>query len=171
MRKFRILHFIPAFAAMAFPASTALAAEKEPAAAPAAAGLRLPRILGDHMVLQRDKPVKVWGWAEKGDSVSVAFAGQTTTATAAADGAWQVVLAPMPMSSQGRTLTVTSAREMMPAKKDCPTRMTTWETMTELSLRRQGTFYQDGKEAKFGERCPGWNEPREFRNLRWEGGE
>jgi hypothetical protein len=60
--------------------------------------------------------------------------------------------------------------EMMPAKKDCPPAMTTWDTVTELSFRSRGTFLQDGKEVKFGEASPGWSEPREFRNLRWEGG-
>ncbi|MGA2065142.1 MAG: acetylxylan esterase [Thermoguttaceae bacterium] len=60
--------------------------------------------------------------------------------------------------------------EMMPAKKEYSPAMSTWETVTELSFRRQGTFYQDGKEVTFGEGPPGWSEPREFRNLRWEGG-
>ena len=60
--------------------------------------------------------------------------------------------------------------EMMPGNKTCAPAMTAWDTVTELSFRRQGTFYQNGKEVKFGEASPGWNEPREFRNLRWEGG-
>ena len=60
--------------------------------------------------------------------------------------------------------------DMRPASQTCPPAMAAWDTVTELSLRRQGTFYQDGKEVKFGESSPGWNEPREFRNLRWEGG-
>ena len=34
--------------------------------APASAELKLPAILGDNMVLQRDLPVPVWGWAEPG---------------------------------------------------------------------------------------------------------
>jgi dienelactone hydrolase len=60
--------------------------------------------------------------------------------------------------------------DMMPAKKDCPSKMTSWEMVTELSFRREGTFWKDGKEVLFGRESPGWNEPREFRNLRWEGG-
>ena len=81
-----------------------LAADMEPAAT----GLRLPRIFSDHMVLQRDKPVRIWGWAAKGETVTVGFAGQNKSAKAAADGAWLVTLDPMPVSSQGRTLLVTS---------------------------------------------------------------
>lgn len=60
--------------------------------------------------------------------------------------------------------------DMRPANKNSPPVMTTWETVTELSLRRTGTFIQDGQEVKFGDKSPGWNAPREFRNLRWEGG-
>ena len=37
--------------------------------------LQLPKLFGDHMVLQRDKPIKVWGWANPGETVSVEFAG------------------------------------------------------------------------------------------------
>ena len=71
-----------------------------------AADLRLPRVFSDHMVLQRDKPVKVWGWADKGEKITVEFAGQTKTATAAADGAWLATLDPMPVNATGRVLSV-----------------------------------------------------------------
>jgi hypothetical protein len=60
--------------------------------------------------------------------------------------------------------------DMQPAGKNVPLAMTSWETVTELSFRREGTIWQDGKEVLFGRGSPGWNEPREFRNLRWEGG-
>jgi sialate O-acetylesterase len=61
---------------------------------PARAEVRLPHVFGDNMVLQRDKPVKVWGWADKGEKVTVAFAGQTRTATAGDDGKWLLKLDP-----------------------------------------------------------------------------
>ena len=47
-----------------------------------AAPLRLPSIFGDHMVLQRDMPVPVWGWAEPGETVEVT-AGDVTASTKA----------------------------------------------------------------------------------------
>ena len=50
-----------------FPVTAGLAQEPAPAAIPA--GLSLARIFGDHMVLQRETHVKVWGWAEKGEAV------------------------------------------------------------------------------------------------------
>ncbi len=60
------------------------------------ADVKLPAIFGTHMVLQRDQKDRVWGWAEPGEEVAVAIAGQSKTAKAGPDGAWQVVLDPMP---------------------------------------------------------------------------
>jgi len=75
-------------------------------ASAAAADVRLPRILSSHMVIQRDKPVRIWGWADNGEAVSVSFAGQTRSTTAGQDGTWQVELGPMAASAQGRELEV-----------------------------------------------------------------
>jgi sialate O-acetylesterase len=61
------------------------------AAAPAA--VRLPAIFGDNMVLQRGQPLPVWGWAEKGEEITVAMAGQSLAAKAGDDGRWKVTLA------------------------------------------------------------------------------
>ena len=47
------------------------------------------------MVLQRDVPVKIWGWAEKNATVSVTFNGQLTKAKANAKGMWLATLKPM----------------------------------------------------------------------------
>ncbi|MCE5278514.1 MAG: sialate O-acetylesterase [Planctomycetaceae bacterium] len=69
----------------------------------------LARIFGDHMVLQRDLPVRVWGRAAPGETVSVAFAGQSRSAAASSDGRWSVTLDAMPACRQGRDLAVTSA--------------------------------------------------------------
>lgn len=59
------------------------------------AKVRLPKIFTDNMVLQRDQPVKVWGWADKGEGVSVTFNGQEVKTKADARGQWQVMLQPM----------------------------------------------------------------------------
>jgi sialate O-acetylesterase len=53
-------------------------------------------VFGDHMVVQREKPVPVWGWTERPNQpVILTFNGQTRTATSDADGRWEVTLAPM----------------------------------------------------------------------------
>lgn len=75
-----------------------------------AADLALPAIYSDHMVLQRDKPVPVWGWSTPGDDVTVEFAGQSRRATAAADGRWMTRLEPLAADAAAKALVVRSAR-------------------------------------------------------------
>jgi sialate O-acetylesterase len=65
------------------------------AAAPARAQVRLPRLVSSGMVLQRDAPVRIWGWARAGEAVTVAFQGKTYRATAGPDGQWRVPLPAM----------------------------------------------------------------------------
>jgi len=64
-------------------------------AAGLAAQVRLPAVIGDHMVVQQDKPVAVWGWAAKGEPVTVLFNGQEKRTVAAAEGTWRVVFDPL----------------------------------------------------------------------------
>ena len=70
----------------------------------ATANVRLPSVFGDHMVLQRDKPVTLWGWAEAGEQITVSFADQHATATATDSGEWSVRLKPLETSFEGREL-------------------------------------------------------------------
>ena len=72
------------------------------------AGLELAKPFSDHMVLQRDRPVPVWGSAPAGAEVAVVFAGRSASAKADASGHWKVVLAPLSASSEGRDLAVTA---------------------------------------------------------------
>lgn len=60
------------------------------------AELKLPSLFSDAMVLQRNKPVRVWGWATSGADISVSIADQRHKATANADGRWQLNLKPLP---------------------------------------------------------------------------
>jgi sialate O-acetylesterase len=60
----------------------------------------------DNAVLQRDKPVPVWGTGAKGEKVTVTFATQQRTATAGPDGRWIVMLDPMPASTTGSDLVI-----------------------------------------------------------------
>ncbi len=70
------------------------------------AEVRCAKIFGDHMVLQRELPVPVWGEAAPGETVTVAFAGQTLDTRADAGGRWRVTLAPLAASAEPRELTV-----------------------------------------------------------------
>jgi len=79
---------------------------------PASAALKIHGIFGDHMVIQRDKPVKIWGWADAGSGVSVTFGSESaTTAAAGDDGLWQVEFPAREASADGLTLTVSSGGE------------------------------------------------------------
>jgi sialate O-acetylesterase len=75
-------------------------------AATAMAAPELAPLFQDHAVLQRDKPVAIWGRAAPGEHLSVAFAGQKLGATADPAGRWIVVLGPLSASSLGADLVV-----------------------------------------------------------------
>ena len=63
---------------------------------PLLADVRLPALIDHHMVVQRNATYPVWGWADPGEKVTVAFNGQKGGATAGADSIWKVTLKPMP---------------------------------------------------------------------------
>lgn len=69
-------------------------------------GLCVHNLFQSNMVLQRDKPVPVWGWADPDETVTVSFAGQTQTATAGKDRTWRVVLAALKANAEPQRLTV-----------------------------------------------------------------
>lgn len=75
-----------------------------------------------------------------------------------------------PLTGSPDWQTVSVALEEMVSDKEKAPAMTTWATVTELSFRRAKSYLKDGKEVDFGADLTGWSEPREFRNLRWEGG-
>lgn len=60
----------------------------------AQAGVTLPAVFSDHMVLQRDAYVRVWGWASPGEEVRVLLDDQKFLTAADSDGNWSVTLAP-----------------------------------------------------------------------------
>ena len=58
----------------------------------AQADVRLPAVISDHMVLQQEIAVPIWGWADKGEEVTVSIAGQSMSVKAGADGKWMIKL-------------------------------------------------------------------------------
>jgi sialate O-acetylesterase len=59
------------------------------------AQLRLPSLISDSMVLQRDKPLHIWGWATPGEKISVVFNGHKAQTKTGAAGRWLINLPPM----------------------------------------------------------------------------
>jgi sialate O-acetylesterase len=70
------------------------------------AEVRTAPVFSPNMVLQRERPVPIWGTAEAGEAVTVEFAGQTVSTKAGADGHWRVELKPLEASKEPRALTV-----------------------------------------------------------------
>ena len=62
---------------------------------PTLADVRLPNLVSDNMVLQRDMQAPIWGWADPGEAVTVTLNGKTAAAKAGPDGRWQVKLGPL----------------------------------------------------------------------------
>jgi len=70
------------------------------------ADVRLPAIISDHMVIQAETPVAIWGWAEKDESVVVSLGGKSVETKAEADGCWSVKIGPFAWQDQGQVLTI-----------------------------------------------------------------
>src|SRR5579875_1507995 len=57
--------------------------------------VRLPQLIRDSMILQRDAKVKIWGWASPKEKVQISFQNKKYKTTADANGTWTVHLSPM----------------------------------------------------------------------------
>lgn len=66
------------------------------AAVQASGTVRLPAVLSDGMVLQRNEPIKIWGWADSMESFDVVWDGQTYPVNAGTDGSWEITFAAKP---------------------------------------------------------------------------
>ena len=73
---------------------------------PLGATVKLSGVFQDHMVLQRQMPVVIWGSAAPGEKVAVEFAGNRAETVADASGSWRAELPPLEASPDGRSLTV-----------------------------------------------------------------
>ena len=68
--------------------------------------LSLHNLFQSNMVLQREKPITIWGWAEPGEEVSVSFGGKTQTTKAGADRSWKVIFPAMPATAEPLQMTI-----------------------------------------------------------------
>ncbi|MFM8187981.1 MAG: sialate O-acetylesterase [Pirellula sp.] len=75
-------------------------------ASSASAEVKLPALFTDHMVVQRDQPLKVWGWADPSESVVVSIGNSKATAVADAAGKWHLELPPMPTNKSPSSLII-----------------------------------------------------------------
>jgi sialate O-acetylesterase len=78
----------------------------------ARAEVKLPSVVGDHMVLQRDKPLPIWGWADPSEEVTVEFGGSKVSTKADNKGNWKVTLPAMKANATPQTLTVSGKNKI-----------------------------------------------------------
>ena len=78
----------------------------------AQADVKLPKVLGSHMVLQRDRPLPIWGWADPGEEVTVKLDDATATAKADAHGNWKVVLPAVKADGKAHSMTVSGKNKI-----------------------------------------------------------
>jgi sialate O-acetylesterase len=100
-----LLRSLASLAAAAAAASCALASS--PAPAP---GFHFSNVFGSHMVLQRDRPIPVWGWAaQPGDTITVTVDGVPYQDTADGQRMWKVTLPSRPVSFTPFTISATAS--------------------------------------------------------------
>jgi sialate O-acetylesterase len=56
------------------------------------AQLRLPKLVSDGMILQRDVKLNIWGWAKSNEAITIDFKGKTYHTVANAAGEWKIIL-------------------------------------------------------------------------------
>jgi sialate O-acetylesterase len=74
--------------------------------------VHLPAIFGNHMLLQQDIKIPIWGWADAGEAVTVTLGDHTAKTTADAAGKWRVDLDSMATAVTPLTLTVTGKNSL-----------------------------------------------------------
>ncbi len=76
-------------------------------------GLCVSNVFQSKMVLQRDKPASIWGWAQPGEKVTVSIGDHEQSTTAAEDRTWKVALPAMVANATPQTLTIRGASETL----------------------------------------------------------
>jgi sialate O-acetylesterase len=77
----------------------------------AIAQLSLAKIFSDNMVLQRDKPVHIWGKAVPGKNVSISFSKENKTVKVKPDSSWSVYLNPQKANVHPQLLIISSGND------------------------------------------------------------
>lgn len=80
------------------------------------AELSVPHFFSDHMVLQRERAAAIWGNANAGVEVSVAFKGKSVSAKAGADGKWRTQIETGKADAMGAVLTISAGADKLEIK-------------------------------------------------------
>jgi sialate O-acetylesterase len=82
-------------------------------AATARADVKLPAVIDSHMVLQRDRPLPIWGWADAGEEVTVMLDAQKVSTKADEQGNWKVTLQPVKADGKPHTMTIVGKNKLV----------------------------------------------------------
>ena len=75
------------------------------------ANVKLPAIISDNMVLQNSENIRIWGWANPGEKITVKIADQSKTVKTSKDSSWMVMLDKIP-SGQTYTMKVSGENSL-----------------------------------------------------------
>jgi len=95
-------HMMTAILALLFAGQASLHAE-----------VKLPNIIGSNMVVQREKPIRIWGWADPGERVTVTFGESSQTDTADQNGKWMVELKEQKASNKPQNMLIQGNNEIV----------------------------------------------------------
>ena len=117
----------------------------------ALAEVRLAKLFSDHVVLQRQKPIPVWGWANPNESVNVSLGSQNKTAIADANGKFSVEFAPM--EATGEPLELKAAAKSGNATVNDVLVGEVWlcsgQSNMEWSVKQADNFASEKKDANY----------------------
>lgn len=118
------------------------------------AAVTLSSLFSDHMVLQRDATVPIWGEAEPGENITVTFANQKASTTTDAQGKWKVELKPLDASAEPRRLTVQTGDQQISVKDVLVGDVWVGSGQSNMAGRVNSYAKNDATLAKLAEQAP-----------------
>jgi sialate O-acetylesterase len=147
-------------------------------AAPAQGAAKIASAFTDHMVLQRDLPLAVWGKADPGEKITVKFAKQRKETVTDKDGRWKLTLDPMKANVSPSQMTVISSNEKQALELSDILIGDVWLCSGQSNMQMGLAESFDGPKEIAAATCPlirmlimpkgGSNVPREDANLAWK---
>jgi sialate O-acetylesterase len=105
--------------------------------------VRLPKLVSDGMILQRETPVKIWGWASVGEKVTLHFNNQSFETVASAIGNWEIILPPQKAGGPFEMQFIADNQITLKNILFGDVWLCSGQSNMELPMRRVATLYQN----------------------------